>query len=91
MEIGSKTGKRDIYILKAVWCTAWRYCPLPENKPKYKGPGPQNARMSAAEREEGRTKVMSDKVIENNQVSVIGEIVSGFTFSHEAVSYTHLL
>ena len=26
---------------------------------------------------------MSDKVIENNQVSVIGEIVSGFTFSHE--------
>lgn len=36
-----------------------------------------------AEEEEGRTKVMSDKVIENNQVSVIGEIVSGFTFSHE--------
>ena len=26
---------------------------------------------------------MSDKVIENNQVSVIGEIVSEFTFSHE--------
>ena len=26
---------------------------------------------------------MSDKVIENNQVSVSGEIVSGFTFSHE--------
>ena len=26
---------------------------------------------------------MSDKVIENNQVSVIGEIVSGFAFSHE--------
>ncbi len=26
---------------------------------------------------------MSDKVIENNQVSVIGEIVSGFTFSHD--------
>lgn len=26
---------------------------------------------------------MADKVIENNQVSVIGEVVSGFTFSHE--------
>lgn len=26
---------------------------------------------------------MSEKVIENNKVSVIGEIVSGFTFSHE--------
>ena len=26
---------------------------------------------------------MSDKVIENNQVTVSGEIVSGFTFSHE--------
>ena len=26
---------------------------------------------------------MSDKVLENNQVSVSGEIVSGFTFSHE--------
>jgi len=26
---------------------------------------------------------MSDKVIENNQVSVIGEIISEFTFSHE--------
>ena len=26
---------------------------------------------------------MTDKVIENNQVSVSGEIVSGFTFSHE--------
>ena len=33
--------------------------------------------------EEGRTQTMSDKVIENNQVSVSGEIVSGFTFSHE--------
>ena len=31
----------------------------------------------------GRTQTMSDKVIENNQVSVSGEIVSGFTFSHE--------
>ncbi len=26
---------------------------------------------------------MSDKVIENNQVSIIGEVVSDFTFSHE--------
>lgn len=26
---------------------------------------------------------MSEKVIENNKVSVIGTIVSGFTFSHE--------
>ena len=26
---------------------------------------------------------MSEKMIENNKVSVIGEIISGFTFSHE--------
>ena len=26
---------------------------------------------------------MSEKMMENNKVSVIGEIVSGFTFSHE--------
>ena len=26
---------------------------------------------------------MADKVIENNQVSMIGKVVSGFTFSHE--------
>ena len=26
---------------------------------------------------------MSEKVIENNKVSVIGEVISGFTFSHE--------
>ena len=26
---------------------------------------------------------MSEKMIENNKVSVIGKIVSGFTFSHE--------
>ena len=26
---------------------------------------------------------MSEKVIENNKVSVIGEVVSEFTFSHE--------
>ena len=26
---------------------------------------------------------MSDKIIENNQVSIIGEIVSEFVFSHE--------
>ena len=46
---------------------------------------------------EGRTK-MTDKVIENNQVTVMGEVVSNFSYSHEiygegfymAVSYTHL-
>ena len=26
---------------------------------------------------------MSDKIIENNQVTIMGEVVSGFTFSHE--------
>ena len=26
---------------------------------------------------------MSDKVIENNQVTIMGEVISGFTFSHE--------
>ena len=26
---------------------------------------------------------MSDKIIENNQVTIMGEIVSTFTFSHE--------
>ena len=26
---------------------------------------------------------MADKVLENNQVSIVGEIVSEFTFSHE--------
>ena len=27
--------------------------------------------------------MMSDKIIENNQVSIMGEVVSTFTFSHE--------
>ena len=31
----------------------------------------------------GREIFMGEKVYENNQVSLIGEIVSGFTFSHE--------
>ena len=31
---------------------------------------------------EGRTK-MTDKVIENNQVTVMGEVVSDFSYSHE--------
>lgn len=35
------------------------------------------------DKEEGRTKFMSDKIIENNQVTIMGEIASGFTFSHE--------
>ena len=34
--------------------------------------------------EEGEiTKIMSDKMIENNQVTVMGEIVTPFSFSHE--------
>ena len=28
---------------------------------------------------------MSDKIIENNQVTVIGEVVSEFTYSHEVL------
>ena len=32
--------------------------------------------------QEGRTK-MTDKVIENNQVIIMGKIVSDFEFSHE--------
>lgn len=35
------------------------------------------------EQEEGDFKTMSDKIIENNQATIMGEIVSGFTFSHE--------
>ena len=31
---------------------------------------------------EGRTK-MTDKVIENNQVTIMGEVASKFTYSHE--------
>lgn len=34
---------------------------------------------------------MSEKMIENNKVSVIGEIVSEFTFSHEAFIWWMLL
>lgn len=33
-------------------------------------------------KQEGRTS-MTDKVIENNQVTIMGEIVSGFSYSHE--------
>ena len=32
---------------------------------------------------EGRNRRMLDKVIENNRVTIIGEVVSDFTFSHE--------
>ena len=42
----------------------------------------QNTKRDASQKE-GRTCSMADKVIENNQVSMIGEIVSEFTFSHE--------
>ena len=31
----------------------------------------------------GEQRFMSDKIIENNQVSIMGKIISGFTFSHE--------
>ena len=31
--------------------------------------------------------MMSDKMIENNQVSIVGEVVSDFTFSHEVFLY----
>ena len=27
--------------------------------------------------------IMADKIIENNQVSIMGKIVTGFTFSHQ--------
>ncbi len=32
---------------------------------------------------EGRITIMSDKIIENNQVTIMGEIASEFMFSHE--------
>ena len=38
------------------------------------------ARITARRREK---QFMTDKVIENNQVTMMGEIASGFTFSHE--------
>ena len=31
----------------------------------------------------GEQRFMTDKIIENNQVSIMGKIVSGFAFSHE--------
>ncbi len=31
----------------------------------------------------GEQRFMTDKIIENNQVSIMGKIISGFTFSHE--------
>lgn len=34
-------------------------------------------------KKKGEHLFMADKIIENNQVSIMGEIVSGFTFSHE--------
>ena len=33
--------------------------------------------------EEGRMEIMSDKIIENNQVTIMGEVASPFTYSHE--------
>ena len=34
-------------------------------------------------KESKRRNTMSEKAIENNKVTVIGKVVSGFTFSHE--------
>jgi len=36
-----------------------------------------------AAKNEGRNRRMLDKVIENNRVTIIGEVVSDFTYSHE--------
>ena len=33
--------------------------------------------------EEGELSIMADKIIENNQVSIMGQIISQFTFSHQ--------
>ena len=33
--------------------------------------------------EEGELSFMSDKIIENNQVEIMGKIASPFTFSHQ--------
>lgn len=38
-----------------------------------------------------RRNTMSEKVIENNKVSVIGEVISGFTFSHEVSAKAFIL
>lgn len=35
------------------------------------------------EKRKGELQIMSDKIIENNQVTVIGMVVSEFTYSHE--------
>ncbi len=35
------------------------------------------------EKEKGEQTNMSDKIIENNQVTIMGEVISPFTFSHE--------
>ncbi len=42
----------------------------------------EEMQLIKAASEEGRT-TMTDKVIENNQVMIMGTIVSGFSFSHE--------
>ena len=35
------------------------------------------------QQEKGELSFMADKIIENNQVQIMGEIVSQFTFSHQ--------
>ena len=39
--------------------------------------------MKSTIQRKGDFRFMSDKIIENNQVTIIGEVASGFTFSHE--------
>jgi single-stranded DNA-binding protein len=43
----------------------------------------KNQEKKKKQPKEGRNNVMADKVLENNQVSIVGEIVSDFTYSHE--------
>ena len=58
-----------------------------ENRAKGSGLPPRNPTLGfpwIASRKNGRKRgKMTDKVIENNQVTVMGEIVSGFTYSHQ--------
>ena len=39
--------------------------------------------MKSTRQRKGDFKFMSDKIIENNQVEIMGKIASGFTFSHQ--------
>lgn len=50
-------------------------------KNMHKVPGEKSNLKYASE--EGRITTMSDKIIENNQVTIMGEVAGQFTFSHE--------